>query len=63
MERISTRAAKILSLKDVIFLGYRDLGMPGMDANKHPDAQINHSIDEVAGRVVKYILELKPELC
>jgi LmbE family N-acetylglucosaminyl deacetylase len=36
--------------------------MPGMEANQHPDAQINHSIDEVAGRVVKYIRELKPDI-
>lgn len=56
------RAAKILGLKGVFFLGYRDSGMLGMDANKHPDAQINHSIDEVAGRVVKYIRELKPDI-
>jgi LmbE family N-acetylglucosaminyl deacetylase len=56
------RAAKILGLKDVFFLGYRDSGMPGMEANQHPDAQINHSIDEVAGRVVKYIRELKPDV-
>jgi LmbE family N-acetylglucosaminyl deacetylase len=56
------RAAKILGLKDVIFLGYRDSGMPGTEANDHPDAQIKHSIDEVAGRVVKYIRELKPDV-
>jgi LmbE family N-acetylglucosaminyl deacetylase len=56
------RAAKELGLKDVFFLGYRDSGMPGMEDNKHPNAQINHSIDEVAGRVVKYIRELKPEV-
>ena len=56
------RAAQQLGLKDVFFLGYRDSGMPGMEENKHPDAQINHSIDEVAGRVVKYIRELKPEV-
>ncbi|HUG34331.1 MAG TPA: PIG-L family deacetylase, partial [Anaerolineales bacterium] len=56
------RAAKILGLKDVFFLGYRDSGMPGMEANQHPDAQINHSVDEVAGRVVKYIRELKPDV-
>jgi LmbE family N-acetylglucosaminyl deacetylase len=56
------RAAKILDLKNVFFLGYRDSGMPGMEANGHPDAQINHSIDEVAGRVVKYIRELKPDI-
>ena len=56
------RAAKILGLKGVFFLGYRDSGMPGMDANKHPDAQVNHSIDEVAGKVVRYIRELKPDI-
>jgi len=49
------RAAKILGLKDVFFLGYRDSGMPGTEENRHPNAQINHSIDEVAGKVVKYI--------
>jgi LmbE family N-acetylglucosaminyl deacetylase len=36
--------------------------MLGMDANKHPDAQINHSIDEVAGHVVKHIRDLKPDI-
>jgi LmbE family N-acetylglucosaminyl deacetylase len=56
------RAAKHLGLKDVFFLGYRDSGMPGTEENKHPDAQINHSIDEVAGRVVRYIRELKPDV-
>ena len=56
------RAAKILGLKDVFFLGYRDSGMPGSADNKNPDAQVAHSIDEVAGKVVKYIRELKPEL-
>ncbi len=55
-------AAEHLGLKQVFFLGYRDSGMPGMDANRHPEAQINHSVDEVAGRVVKYIRELKPEI-
>lgn len=56
------RAAKILGLKQVFYLGYRDSGMPGTQENKHPDAQINHSIDEVAGKVVKYIRELKPDV-
>ena len=55
-------AAKELGLKEVFFLGYRDSGMPGMDANQHPDAQINHPVEEVAGRVVKYIRDLKPDI-
>ena len=57
-----TRAGKELGLKEIFFLGYRDSGMPGMDANQHPDAQINHPVDEVAGKVVKYIRDLKPEV-
>ena len=48
-------AAEHLGLKQVFFLDYRDSGMPGMEDNKHPDAQINHSLDEVAAKVVKYI--------
>jgi len=56
------RASKILGLKEVFFLGYRDSGMPGSEDNKHPNAQVAHSIDEVAGRVVKYIRELKPDV-
>lgn len=55
-------AAGHLGLKDVIYLGYRDSGMSGSDDNKHPDAQINHSVDEVAGRVVKAIRDLKPDV-
>lgn len=56
------RAAKELGLNEVHFLGYRDSGMPGMEANNHPDAQINHPIEEVAGRVVKHIRKIKPEV-
>ena len=56
------RAAKVLGLKGVFFLGYRDSGMTGSEENNHPDAQINHPVDEVAGRIVKYIRELKPDI-
>ncbi len=56
------RAAKILGLKEVFFLDYRDSGMPGTQENQHPNAQINHSVDEVAGKVVKYIRELEPDV-
>lgn len=56
------RAAKELGLKQVIFLGYRDSGMPGMEANQHPEAQINHPVEEVAARVVKHIRAIKPDI-
>jgi len=57
-----SRATKILGLKEVFFLGYRDSGMPGSADNKHPNAQVAHPIDEVAGKVVKFIRELKPDI-
>ena len=56
------RAAKHLGLKGVFFLGYRDSDMPGSENNKHPDAQVAHPIDEVAGRIVKHIRELKADI-
>jgi LmbE family N-acetylglucosaminyl deacetylase len=55
-------AAEHLGLKGVFFLGYRDSGMPGSADNKHPEAQVAHPVEEVAGRVVKYIRELKPDI-
>src|SRR5512142_3233526 len=54
-------AAEHLGLKEVFFLDYRDSGMPDTADNKHPDAQVAHSVDEVAAKVVKYIRELKPD--
>jgi LmbE family N-acetylglucosaminyl deacetylase len=51
-----------LGLKGVFFLPYRDSGMSGSLDNNHPDAQINAPLDEVAGHVVKFIRELKPDI-
>ena len=55
-------AASHLGLKGVMYLGYRDSGMPGSDDNQHPEAQVNHPVEEVAGRVVQYIRELRPDI-
>ncbi|MEI7845833.1 MAG: PIG-L family deacetylase [Chloroflexota bacterium] len=55
-------AAKHLGLKNVFFLDYRDSGMPGSPDNFHPDAQVAHPVEEVAGKVVKYIREIKPDI-
>jgi N-acetyl-1-D-myo-inositol-2-amino-2-deoxy-alpha-D-glucopyranoside deacetylase len=55
-------AAGILGLKSVFYLGYRDSGMAGSVQNEHPEAQIRHSVDEVAGKVVAYIRKLKPDV-
>jgi LmbE family N-acetylglucosaminyl deacetylase len=55
-------AAKHLGLKDVFFLDYRDSGMPGMDANQHPDALVNHDLDEVAFRIVKILRTIRADV-
>jgi len=55
-------ASQTLGIKKVFFLDYRDSGMPGSEDNKHPNAQINHPVEEVAGKVVKYIREIKPDV-
>lgn len=56
------RAAKILGIKEVFFLGYRDSGMPGSEDNNHPNAHIGDPVDVVAGKIVKYIREIKPDI-
>jgi N-acetyl-1-D-myo-inositol-2-amino-2-deoxy-alpha-D-glucopyranoside deacetylase len=55
-------AAAIIGLAGVIHLGYRDSGMPGWEDNSHPQALIVAPVDEVAGRIVKIIRELKPQV-
>ncbi|MFH1485765.1 MAG: PIG-L family deacetylase, partial [Chloroflexota bacterium] len=55
-------AAQVLGLTDVIHLGYRDSGMPGSKDNQLPDSLLMAPVDEVAGRVVKIIRELKPDV-
>jgi N-acetyl-1-D-myo-inositol-2-amino-2-deoxy-alpha-D-glucopyranoside deacetylase len=55
-------ASEHLGLKGVFFLPYRDSGMAGSRDNHHPNAQINAPVDEVAGHVVKFIRELKPDI-
>ena len=55
-------AAQVLGLADVVYLGYRDSGMRGSENNKHPDALAMAPLEEVAGRIVKIIREIKPDV-
>ncbi|MFH0913922.1 MAG: PIG-L family deacetylase [Chloroflexota bacterium] len=55
-------AAKVLGLAGVIHLGYRDSGMPGSEDNRHPEALVVATLEEVTGRVVKVIRELRPQV-
>jgi N-acetyl-1-D-myo-inositol-2-amino-2-deoxy-alpha-D-glucopyranoside deacetylase/mycothiol S-conjugate amidase len=55
-------AAKVLGLADVIYLGYRDSGMAGTADNKHPQALAATPSEEVAGRIVAILRQLKPQV-
>jgi LmbE family N-acetylglucosaminyl deacetylase len=55
-------AAGKLGLAGVLYLGYRDSGMPGVPDNQHHDALAKAPVEQVAGRIVKLIRELKPEV-
>ncbi len=55
-------AAGILRLAGVIFLNYRDSGMPGSPDNAHPEALVSAPVDEVAAKVAHEIRLLKPQV-
>jgi N-acetyl-1-D-myo-inositol-2-amino-2-deoxy-alpha-D-glucopyranoside deacetylase len=55
-------AANKLGLHDVIFLGYRDSGMPGSPDNQNPMALINAEISELALQINAHIQNLKPQV-
>ena len=55
-------AAEVLGLTGVYYLGYRDSGMRGAESNKHRDSMAMAPVDEVAGRIVKIIREMKPDV-
>lgn len=55
-------AAAKLGLNEVIFMGYRDSGMPGSPDNLHPQALFAQPVEQVAGDVAKIIRELKAQV-
>ncbi len=55
-------AADVLGMKNVYFLGYRDSGMEGTEANRHPQAFVNAPMDEVVSKVVHYIRQIRPDV-
>ena len=55
-------AGEALGLTDVIHLGYRDSGMSGSPDNKHHQALAAAPVEEVAGRVVRLIRQLRPQV-
>jgi mycothiol conjugate amidase Mca len=56
------RAAEILGVTDLEFLGYRDSGMAGTPENEDPRAFANADPDEAAGRLVAIIRRTRPDV-
>lgn len=55
-------AAETLGIAQVHMLDYRDSGMPGSLDNVHPRALAAAPVDQVAGEIVRFIRELRPEV-
>jgi N-acetyl-1-D-myo-inositol-2-amino-2-deoxy-alpha-D-glucopyranoside deacetylase len=55
-------AAAVLKLAGVIYLGYRDSGMQGSPDNKNPAALMNAPLPEAAGRLVKILRDIRPDV-
>ena len=55
-------AAKALGLTGLIKLGYRDSNMRGTPDNKRPDCLAMAPLNEVAGRMVKIMREIRPDV-
>jgi LmbE family N-acetylglucosaminyl deacetylase len=59
-ERELRAACEVLGVSELRLLGYRDSGMAGTEANRHPDAFTNVDLDEAGGEVAAVIRELRP---
>ncbi|MBX0330111.1 PIG-L family deacetylase [Oscillochloris sp. ZM17-4] len=55
-------AARALGLAGVTMMGYRDSGMPGAEANRHPQALFAQTLDSVAARVTAEIRRVRPHV-
>jgi mycothiol S-conjugate amidase len=55
-------AAEIIGYDELIWLGYRDSGMPDSEANKNPDSFAMAPLDEAVGRLVEIIRRVRPQV-
>ncbi len=55
-------AASILGIHEVVLLNYRDSGMAGSEANRHPEALVNTPIDRVVSDIACHVRRLKPDV-
>ncbi len=55
-------ACRVLGVRDVIVLGYRDSGMNGTEDNDHPDAFSRADMGDLVGRVVEVVRRMRPQV-
>jgi N-acetyl-1-D-myo-inositol-2-amino-2-deoxy-alpha-D-glucopyranoside deacetylase len=55
-------ALTVLGVSDHAWLGYRDSGMAGTEANEHPDSFHRAPLDEAAARLAETIRRYRPEV-
>ncbi len=55
-------AVQILGVQNLYTFGYRDSGMAGSFENEHPDSLASAALDEVAGRIVRLIRAIRPQI-
>ncbi|MGI8491623.1 MAG: mycothiol conjugate amidase Mca [Acidimicrobiales bacterium] len=56
------RAADLIGYDEVVWLGYRDSGMPGSEANEDPRCFAKAPLDEAVGRLVAVIRRVRPQV-
>jgi len=56
------RAAAIIGYDEVVWLGYRDSGMPGTPANEDPRCFARAPLDEAVGRLVTVMRRTRPHV-
>lgn len=56
------KAARLLGVREVYFLDYRDSGMPGKPSNNNPSNVHNAPLEEVTAKLVKYIRQIRPQI-
>jgi mycothiol S-conjugate amidase len=55
-------AAGIIGYDEVVWLGYRDSGMPDSEANSRPDSFARADLDDAVGRLVAVIRRVRPQV-
>ncbi|MGD8603676.1 MAG: PIG-L family deacetylase, partial [Anaerolineales bacterium] len=55
-------AASHLNLSELIFLDYRDSGMPGTEANQHPRALVQAPMEDLVATVTHHIRRIRPQV-